>query len=506
MTYKKKVLIFVVSYNAENFIAAVLNRIPDEAWDNSVYELEVLVIDDESPDNTYYRAVDYQRTHPNRAITVLRNPKNQGYGGNQKLGYHYAVKHSFEVVVLLHGDGQYAPEYIPQMVQPILADEADVVFGSRMLNKQAALRGGMPLYKWVGNQVLTFLQNRILKTKLAEFHTGYRAYRVQSLADVPFQFNSNYFDFDTDIIIQMLDTKQRITEIPIPTFYGEEISRVNGIRYGFLILMTSFRSRLVPIGIFYDPKFDYVADGSQYLPKIGYASSHQFALDRIQPASNIMEIGCRHGIMAELLAQKQVNLTSVDKYISPKTVQFSARTIEADIEQYNFDDEMGRIDTILLLDIIEHLNQPEALLDKLRQRYAQDNARLIITTANISFFIVRFSLFLGQFNYNKRGILDMDHKRLFTFASLRRTLRNSGYEIIEERGIPAPYPLAVGDNAVSRFLLAVNQFLMIFSKGLFAYQIAVVASPLPTLEHLLTNAYKSSQELLTTYAKDSITD
>jgi hypothetical protein len=210
--------------------------------------------------------------------------------------------------------------------------------------------------------------------------------------------------------------------------------------------------------------------------------------------------------MAEILSQKQVNLISIDKFIHPKTVQFSAKTIEADIEHYDFDDEMGQVDTVLLLDIIEHLTQPEALLDKLRQRYAQDNARLIITTANISFFVVRFGLLLGQFNYGKRGILDIDHKRLFTFASLRRALRNSGYEIVEERGIPAPYPLAIGDNLISRFLLTVNHFLMIFSKGLFAYQIAIVARPLPTLEHLLTNAYTSSEELLITYAPDSVTD
>ncbi|MDQ7035491.1 MAG: hypothetical protein Q9P01_11845 [Anaerolineae bacterium] len=111
---------------------------------------------------------------------------------------------------------------------------------------------------------------------------------------------------------------------------------------------------------------------------------------------------------------------------------------------------------------------------------------------------------LQQFNYGKRGILDIDHKRLFTFGSLRQALRNSGYEIIEERGIPAPYPLAIGDNILSRFLLLVNHILMFFSKGMFAYQIAIVAQPLPTLEHLLDDAYKASEELLTTYGETSI--
>ncbi len=503
MVNKKRVLIFIVSYNAENFITSVLERIPIEVWDNDVYEVEVLVIDDESPDETYFRAVDYHRTHPKHTITVLRNPKNQGYGGNQKLGYYYAIKNRFDVVLLLHGDGQYAPEYVPAMLQPILEDEADVVFGSRMIHKADALSGGMPLYKWLGNQFLTSVQNRILKTKLAEFHSGYRAYRVKALASIPFQFNSNYFDFDTDIIIQMLDTRQRITEIPIPTYYGEEISRVNSIRYGLLILKTSFLSRLVPFGILYDPKFDYIADGSQYTPKLGFSSSHQFALERIEPQTAILDIGCGAGFMAEALSEKHVNLTSIDMVIHPKTAHFSTRTIEVAIEDYDFDDDFGQVDTILLLDIIEQLRQPEVLLDKLRRQYAQDNPKVIITIGNIGFFVVRFGLLFGQFNYGKRGILDMDHARLFTFKSLRRALSNSGYEIVEEHGIPAPYPLAIGDNRLSRFLLTINRLLILFSKGLFAYQMAFVARPLPTLEHLLDDAQASSREQLISYDQRS---
>ena len=165
-----------------------------------------------------------------------------------------------------------------------------------MINKRAALRGGMPLYKWVGNQILTFLQNKILGAHLAEFHTGYRAYRVGALQTIPFELNSNYFDFDTDIIIQMLDTHKRIWEIPIPTFYGSETSRVNGFKYAALILKTSILSRLMQLGIFYNPKFDYVRDNSQYTSKLGYDSSHQFAIKHIHPNSIVLDIGSGPGI------------------------------------------------------------------------------------------------------------------------------------------------------------------------------------------------------------------
>jgi len=499
MVIKPKVLIFVVSYNAEKFIQSVINRIPDEVWENDAYEAEVLIIDDQSPDETYRRALDYRREHPHRAITVLRNPENQGYGGNQKLGYYYAIKNGFELVVLLHGDGQYAPELLPDMIQPIINDVADVVFGSRMLNKSDALKGGMPFYKWFGNQILTRTQNWLLKTKLAEFHTGYRAYRVAALESIPFQYNSDYFDFDTDIIIQCIDTNQRIKEIPIPTYYGDEISHVNGFKYAFLIIKTTILSRLTPFGILANPKFDYVADGTQYTPKLTFNSSHQFALDRVEDNSSIVDIGCGPGFMAEALSKKNVNLTSVDMYIHPKTEEFSKRTIEANVEQYQFDDEFDPVDTILLLDIIEHLRNPHEVMSRLRNSFVKDNPQVIITTANIGFFIVRFGLLFGQFNYGKRGILDADHATLFTFGSLKRLLISAGYEVLEIKGIPAPYPLAFGDNFFSHMLILINNFLMFFSKGLFAYQIAFVVRPKPTLQRLLEITEDSSQEQLSVY-------
>ena len=132
---------------------------------------------------------------------------------------------------MLHGDGQYAPESLPEMVGPLLAGEADAVFGSRIMVKGAARKGGMPLYKYVGNRVLTRFENAALGTHLSEFHSGYRAYSVEALKQIPFQQNSNGFNFDTQIIIQMHDAGMRIKEIPIPTFYGDEISYVAGMEY-----------------------------------------------------------------------------------------------------------------------------------------------------------------------------------------------------------------------------------------------------------------------------------
>ncbi len=236
-----KIGILVVAYEAEATLESVLNRIP-QTFRASIHT--ILVCDDASTDDTYQVGMRMKESRPDLPLQILRRPVNLGYGGNQKAGYRWMIDNGLDVVVLLHGDGQYAPEFLPQMVAPILEGRADVVFGSRMLERGAALRGGMPKYKFVGNKILTFLQNRLAGVRLSEWHSGYRAYAMSSLAGVGFELNADYYDFDTQIILQMISVRQRIVEIPIPTFYGDELSRVNGVRYGWRILRHTLRWRL----------------------------------------------------------------------------------------------------------------------------------------------------------------------------------------------------------------------------------------------------------------------
>ena len=151
-----KIGILVVAYNAESTIESTLSRIP-EAFVSEIHS--ILISDDKSKDLTSARATNFADSS-RLPIQVVSQPINLGYGGNQKFGYSWAIQNHWDIVVLLHADGQYAPEFIPQIVKPLLENKADAVFGSRMLNKRNALKGGMPKYKWVGNQILTFLQNK----------------------------------------------------------------------------------------------------------------------------------------------------------------------------------------------------------------------------------------------------------------------------------------------------------------------------------------------------------
>ncbi|HMA80501.1 MAG TPA: glycosyltransferase family 2 protein, partial [Candidatus Binatia bacterium] len=251
MTHQKKprVLVFVVAYNAERTIESVLSRIPASLSED--YEVEILAIDDASGDRTFEIG---QRVKLAGALSlplrVLFNPVNQGYGGNQKIGYHYAIKNDFDFVALVHGDGQYAPEALPELLKPLSQGTADAVFGSRMLSRGAALKGGMPLYKFAGNKVLTGLQNRLLHTRFSEFHSGYRIYSVAALRKVPFDRNTNDFHFDTEIIIQLVKAGMRLRELPIPTYYGDEICHVNGLKYAWNVVKATLKSRAHDFGVF----------------------------------------------------------------------------------------------------------------------------------------------------------------------------------------------------------------------------------------------------------------
>ena len=178
---KKKLLIFIVAYNAEKTIKSVVSRIPKKL--SSQYNLEILIIDDSSQDKTFELSKKIKKYYSNSSfkINVFYNPVNQGYGGNQKIGYHYSIKNNFDYVVLLHGDGQYAPEILPKLLKSFSDNSnSDVVIGSRMIEKKRALKGGMPFYKFIGNIILTKSQNILLGTNLAEFHSGYRIYKVNS--------------------------------------------------------------------------------------------------------------------------------------------------------------------------------------------------------------------------------------------------------------------------------------------------------------------------------------
>lgn len=492
-----RLLVFIVAYNAEKTIQNVLMRIPTSLLDE--YHVEVLVIDDASIDQTFEYAHALKGTEklPFK-LHVLFNPTNQGYGGNQKIGYHFAIKNKFDFVALLHGDGQYAPECLPDLLHPLKCDEADAVFGSRMIERKNALKGGMPFYKYAGNKILSYFQNWMLRSSLSEFHSGYRVYSVAALKKIPWWLNTNEFHFDTEIIIQFVFAQLRIKERPIPTYYGDEICYVNGMKYAFNVVIAVLKARAQDLGLFYDRRFDCLSterNNTQYQSKFDYLSPHTLCLEKIRKSSRVLDLGCAGGYMAALL-KRQLNchVTGVDIVPLPQDINLDAFFLH-DLNHGLPQIKYSNYDYILLLDIIEHLVSPEKFVDDLRDAIElSPHIQLLVSTANVGFFITRIMLLLGQYNYGKRGLLDITHTRLFFPRSFRRLFEQAGFQVVEVKGIPGPYPLALGNNWMSKCLLWLNRTFIHLSKNMFSYQIFMIVKPLPSLEYLLSTSQQQSSE------------
>jgi glycosyltransferase involved in cell wall biosynthesis len=491
-----RVLVFIVAYNAERTIEGVLARIPRDLRDR--HDLEVLVIDDASPDRTFELgdAVRQSASLP-FPLHVLFNPENQGYGGNQKIGFHYAIENGFDAVALVHGDGQYAPESLPRLLEPLRLGAADAVMGSRFMDPGTARGGGMPLYKFVGNRILSSVQNRLLRTQLSEFHSGYRVYTTEALRRIPFDLNTNDFHFDTEIIIQLLRAEQRLFEVPIPTYYGDEICHVNGLKYAKDVVLASLKARVQDLDLVYDSKFDCrpASKGNEhYRTKLQYDSTHAFALEVVSPGSRVLDIGCGDGHLGHVLRQRGCYVVGIDNWPPLGSVELD-EFHRHDLESLPLPVRAADFDYVLLLDVIEHLRQPEAFVAELKRGTAENpDVTFVMSSGNIAFMVTRVLLLSGQFNYGKRGILDMTHTRLFTFATLRRLIEGAGFKVVESRGVPAPFPEAVGEGRLGRVLLRVNRGLIRLHGPAFAYQMFFVAKPRPSLTYLLRRAQSAAAE------------
>ncbi|MBI2129650.1 glycosyltransferase family 2 protein [Candidatus Woesearchaeota archaeon] len=248
---KKKIAIFIPTYNAAKTLPILIDRIPEKLKKEVK---EIFVVDDASQDNTYFIGVGYKKEKNLSNLKVFKNEKNKGYGGNQKYAYQYAIDKGFDIVVMLHGDAQYAPEKIPYLLEPLEKGKADMVFGSRM--KGNPLKGGMPLMKFIGNKILTWIENKVLGLNLSEYHSGFRLYSCAALKKIPFNLCADDFHFDTDILIQFKVANLRIAERPIPTYYGDEKSHVKIFSYGFNILKSLYGYLLHKYGIKKVKKFD----------------------------------------------------------------------------------------------------------------------------------------------------------------------------------------------------------------------------------------------------------
>jgi SAM-dependent methyltransferase len=303
-----------------------------------------------------------------------------------------------------------------------------------MMTKGAALQGGMPLYKYAGNKILTTFENAILGTRLSEFHSGYRLYSTAALKKIPFDRNTDDFHFDTQIIIQFHAAGLRIVELPIPTYYGDEICHVNGMKYAADVVASVLRYEAHELGLQHYPEYEAQPN---YTLKKSRLSSHSQLLEMVGPTKQrVLDIGCGRGELGHALSQGGHHVVGLDQY--PPEEQLDAFH-EANLFDGLPDEVVDqRFDTILLADVLEHLPDPEVLLRQ-AAGLLNRNGKILVSLPNAVHWTVRAQVAAGRFDYANKGIMDRGHIRFFTMRSAERMFEQVGLEVREHRTTPVPW-------------------------------------------------------------------
>lgn len=423
--------VLVVAYNASSTLVSTLERLP-ETFRQKVDH--ILVSDDCSQDDTYEVGLRFANGNT-LPMTVIRHEQNLGYGGNQKAGYEWAISHGLDIVVLLHGDGQYAPECIEDLVAPLAAGEADAVFGSRMMIKGGARAGGMPAYKFVGNRILTTFQNTVVGLDLTEWHSGYRAYRVEALAGLDLASYTDEFDFDTEIILGLHAQGRRILEVPIPTYYGDEICYVNGLAYARNVAKDVVRYRATRMG--FGAREGVSSDA--YDLKASPHSSHGVLLDWLgsRESGKVLDVGCSDGGFGALARGLGHHVTGVDLVEHPGVAQRLDAFHVADLNAGLPDDLPSQFDTVVAGDVLEHVIDPLSLLQQVGDRLAP-HGEVLVSVPNFGHWYPRGRTAIGRFDYDQRGPLDNGHVRFFTRRSFEKLVERAGMRVVERVTVGSP--------------------------------------------------------------------
>ena len=334
----------------------------------------------------------------------------------------------------------------------------------------------MPLYKLAGNRILTRAENALLGSALTEFHSGYRAYSASALRGIPFERNTDGFDFDTQIIVQLLHAGKRILEIPIPTYYGDEICYVNGIRYARDVIRDVIEYRLVSMGF---GTSEWVPGPAGYAVKDGEGSSHDVITGMLAglPGSRVLDLGCSGGLFAAHARAAGHEVTGVDCLEIPGVRERTDHFVQASLED-GIPAEAGEgFDVVVAADVIEHLSRPGEVLADMR-RVLRPGGQVLLSVPNFAHWYPRLRVAAGLFGYDRRGILDETHLRFFTRRTLRRLVRATGFDILEEQATGLPIGTISGaDGSNIRLARAIDKSLVRARPTLFGYQYVLRLTP-----------------------------
>ena len=461
---RKKILLSIIPEKEDDLVNDVMHNssLPHPDFDIDIR----LILNIHSISDTVKTAVEKHK------IAFIKLEDNFEVGKTHKIVFEYSKEKDYDFVIVSNKvQFDYLKQHLNELIQP--------------LNKDIAyLTGGDSYTSQFG--LINFVQKKVFKKQLNLF-PKICIYNTNYLSKIPYLYNSDDASFVNEIAIQMVLSDFKFIEI------NSDIKTKIPYSSKLQTLKVFFRAYIHSLGIFYQNMFDIIQDNLQYSLKLGYASSHTYAIKAVPENSSVIDIGAGPFGVGHELKNKNCKVVTVDQFDIPEKFKLD-KHIVTNLDT-NFSISIQEYDCILFLDIIEHLVNPEEFMLKLSEQFSYKKQKIIFTTGNISFFPVRMMLLLGYFNYGKSGILDKTHTRLFTFSSFKKLIKDTRMTILDIKGIPAPYPKAIGDNILSKALLAINLFLIKISKGLFSYQIYIEAETNPSVFFIVNESLKHEKNI-----------
>lgn len=485
-----RILLFLESGNIPNKLDELFVRLESQAVAD--LEFEVLSID-------HKNSTDLSKIRMGTLKwTTLKNPRKLQYGARQKLCFHYAIKNRFDFVIPLQTTEALE---IPEILSLInsCTPNVDLVIGKGP-RRSFFKNGSVEFAKALCHRALGRIVNFLLRVRFTELPSAYRAYNCTLLAKIPFELNTNDALFDSEVLIQAHAAGAQSKEISVASYCRITYPHVSNLSYSWRLIKLALHYRAYMGAFLYDAKFDIAP--LHYPEKHSRYSSHSKIVARVKSSSTVLDIACGRGYISKrLIHEKNCVVDGID-FLSPTDVakelrQYTQLDLNKDTEKVAEIVRRGHYDFILLPDILEHLNDPEALIQSIREASPISKTCLILaSTGNIAFGIVRIMLFLGFFNYGVRGILDRTHRHFYTRKSFARLFQQCGYDIKEQ--FSAPFPLETvlpAANFLRPLASAIENSLEFLNRiwpSFFAFNIMLEIEAQPTLDQLLSLASKSS--------------
>jgi len=474
--HRGKVLIFITTHQGTEQIPSSLNDLPAQLFDPVQFHILILSDGDGRRQGSPLPSEIKESGREN--VTVFANRFPIGYGAAQKIGYQYAIENGFGFVIYLPELQRVFSEDVSSVAAALKSGEADIALpSSAERSKRMGRRESV--FQRVAKRFLQAIEKHVCGFYTSTFQWKMRGYRVDFLSRVPFELNTDADHFDVEILLQASALGAPMVQIPLRSTESDSPDHVITSVFLSNFAKACLKFRFQKIGFFCTMQYrGLLRQDSRYSDKSNYwGSSHQRILSRLRTPAKVLDLGCGPGHVSKKLKELGCFVVGVDE--TPASHYPGDRFIQLDLEHEKLPENISAYDYVLLLDVLEHLSDPERFLIKCRYSTASDKQpTFLMSTGNVAFIGVRALLGLGFFTYGERGILDVTHKRLFTLHSFRRMLQDTGYEIKGIEGVGVPFQL-VFPGFLGRFLGQCSSALAQLRPSLFGYQIIIEARPKP---------------------------